>query len=390
MPETREGLEESVEGFNDPNTDVGFLAALAKQADVAVPDEEYERVVESDRSVASGLEEESGQPRDDRGRFTSRETAAASEEAGAAPAAEETREEQDPWANVDPTLKAEFEALKQEKENRESLIGRQGTELGELRERLAKMEGRFEAQSAQPSAPAPVVTTSDVERVENMVAERGGQYAMNWAANNAPHLIDATLEAWALEEPVAAARFAVRYEHALLQNQAKGEEKTETAPALDPDLAQLAEDARMARAVGAIKQEIGDARFTAASAHLVATMQDAATPEFIKKAAASTDEKTRLEGMKALFALAEGRALREVGGKATSEADEKRKQEEEAAKKAARVASGSLRPVEQRQPAGGGNVADDMTREERLDAFYTALRATETTSVHDGLVYGKS
>lgn len=385
MADVRDGLESGSDAHGDVNTDSGFLAALGRQAGNEVAVEELDRVQGSDRDVMSAIEYEGTesarreQPRDDSGRFASRQPESEEVPAeGAAPEATE-QQESDPWDGVPEEVRQQFEAKVKEAEEAQKLIGRHSGEVGELREKLARLEGRIdERQSA--SQQATPVTPEAIEHVENLVAERGGQVAMQWAIQNAPHLIDSTLEAWGVDDPVAAARFAVRYERALLDQ--GGNRETNQQVQEDPAVAWAREQATTQERNRSYSEAMQKVKITHEALDQLEPHVGKVLREnpLVKNAVVSDDHETRVTAFATLVQLARA----EAGQAVAAEASNERQQQAAAQKRAAQVASGSARPVERRQPASG----DALTPEERAEAvtaFHKRLLATETTSVRDGL-----
>lgn len=398
MADTREGLGGG-DGHENVNTDAGFLAALAEQAGTTVPEETLDRVQESDRTVNGGLTEESAQTpnRDDIGRFAKSETAAepGKEAEGAAPAEAKPAGQEE---QTDPELQALLErhggdasaaladALRQNKEA-QSLVGRHANEVGELRAAQAKLEGRLEELSRQKATPEPApvpITAADIQNLEQKTLDHGGQQMMNWVVNNRPDMIEQAIDVWAQDDPVAAGRFAVRYEMNLAASQQTRTAETTTAQP-NETLALMARERELGASLAEVKTAMsqtpeGVARWDTVKDHLVPALADDSTPSIIKNAVVSEDAATRLQGISALVSLAEGRAIRE----ATARATEEQAATTAAAKANARVATSGSRPVEARQPAEEETPED---RAARLERFHQALMKTETTSVRDGLVY---
>jgi hypothetical protein len=164
MPDVTSGLEPDELSGLDPDSDAGFAARLAQKVQGDDVTDEAKAAIASldkgDRSVQAGLQESAPTtPRDDQGRFAPAAQESEEEEEGAAPD-EEEQEEDDPIARFIEQHGDEKEAVAaalREKEEAQSLIGRQGNELGETRkreqelaERLARLEGRLEATPAGP------------------------------------------------------------------------------------------------------------------------------------------------------------------------------------------------------------------------------------------------
>ncbi len=372
----------------DVNTDAGFLAALGKAAGRTVDEETLSKVEESDRSVARGLEiaeEESarpGQPRDgETGRFVRQPVEPPAPQEGVAL---EDEEQDDPIAALlgqyDGDANAALAAAIKERDNAQSLIGRHSAEVGELRERLAKMEGRLEERAAAPAAPAPQITSQDIAWLDEQVAEHGGRDVMGWVIDNAPHLIDAATEAWGRDDRPGAAFEAARFATRLETFETR-EPQPESRRQEDPTLAEIKMERALGAAIANLRSSMSEGEWEAISPHIPAVLEDANTPDLIKKAVFSDDEKLRQQGFQSLEQLARGRAI----AAATQAARKKQEDETKQTKRVvSQVGTGSLRPAEERKPEN----IEEMSSEERHKLFKERLLGAETTSVADGLTYG--
>lgn len=388
MADVQSGL--SGDDFTDVNSDAGFMAAVAKSAGVEVAEGQLEQIESRSTSVADGLTtEESARPRDEQGRFIPTAPPVADE--GAAPASGD-----DQGVGLDPEISdyvtrhggdanAALAAALKEAREAQSLIGRQGNDLGaerqarqELAEKVARLEGAVMAQR-QPDR-LPLVNTDEIEAVQTMVAERGGHAAMQYILGdgvNRPDLIDHVLKAWELDEPVAAAGWNARYQthlaHAELQ---AAEPAAAVATAAAADHSAVAD---LAHSLDTVKASMPAGEWELVRERLTPLLDDPTTPEVIKTAVVSPDADTQVQGLTGLVKIAKARAISEVADKAAAEHAEKSRQ----AKLSAGVATGSLRPV--LEPAAEGGA---QTREQAMVAFRDALLSTETTSVRDGLTFG--
>lgn len=386
MADVQSGL--SGDDFTDVNSDAGFMAAVAKSAGVEVAEGQLEQIESRSTSVADGLTEtieESVRARDEKGRFTPEAPPAAAE--GEAPSGAQ-------GVGLDPEISnyvtrhggdanAALAAALKEAREAQSLIGRQGNDLGaerrarqELAEKVARLEGAVMAQ--RPPERLPIVNTDEIEAVETMVAERGGHVAMQYILGdnvNRPDLIDHVLKAWELDEPVAAAGWNARYQTHLAHAELR-ESQAETAPvavAADNAVADLAQSLDMVKA----SMPVGE--WELVRERLTPLLDDPDTPAVIKTAVVSPDADTQVQGLTGLVKIAKARAIAEVADRAAAEHAEKSRQ----AKLSAGVATGSLRPVPEPAAEGGA-----QTREQAVAAFRNALLSTETTSVRDGLTFG--
>lgn len=392
MPDIQEGLT------TDVDSDAGFTAALAAAAGVEVPEGRLESLASDDRSVAAGLASgltSDDQPRDDQGRFAASEPAAPESSEGE-PAAEPAEgEPAGGEPEVDPAVTRLLEqhggdaqralaALAAEHANAQSFIGRQSQEVRDARERLARMEGQLEtlmeSQQAPSELPSLGVSDETVEQLESLYESYGAQGMMERVIESRPDLIDAAVEVWHADDPLAATRFAVRYENAL------GEQERPQAadPQVDDVMEGIRQQAVFAQAVDSARQSlsINDAEWGAIRDHVIPAFEDDSTSPLIRNAIVSDDPATRQQGMEAILQIARGRAISAAGAEATASATEAAAKAAAERKQAATVTTGSLRPAE-REPGS------EMTKEERVAKFHESLLGTETTSVEEGLRQGR-
>jgi hypothetical protein len=358
----------------DVNTQGGFDALLAEQAGDEAKQRLEEREEQPDRDVQGALEMQTesaeGRPRDEHGRFVAAEPESPEEpEEPAAP------EEEEPEAEEVPP---EPSPLEKQLTDAQQFIGRQSNEVRELREQVAKLEGRFEERSSQPEAPPAPLTGGEYEALEEMVEARGGAATIQHLVQiGRGDLIDDALEAWAEEEPGKAAVFGARYYGALAAQDAEPEEPATPAQP-DPALQSMIQERQIADAASIVQGELEEAQegsWALIKPVLAQTLSEA--PEAIQKMVVSEDANTRVEGLRVAAALAKGRVIAD----ATAKAKEDQATQSKAAKQAAQVATGSLRPVEE----GKAKPISEMSREEIHETFRKSLLATETTSVADGL-----
>lgn len=381
-------------GDLDVNTTAGFNAALAELAGVEVPEGALEALAGTDTDVSSGLttvEESTGEkPRDERGRFAPAAPKPEGDDQGAAPAAEEREGEE--GQQLDPELSALLErhggdpvaalrAAQEEAKNAQSVIGRQGNELGEARraqqelaERIARLEGRLEATPQQPTAPI------QSEQLANLVVERGGRQAVVdlIQAGYDDATVERAFATWAEYDDTPYEALAARQDWRMALASHESQQGQQGAqPQEDPTLAEIKRERQLGSAIASVRSGMEAGEWAAIKDHLIPAFEDPQTAEIIKKAVVSDDQQTQLQGMSALVQIARGRAI----AAATAQANAERSTQLKQGKQAAQVATGSLRPVQQRQPETPQN------REERVKAFHEALLRTETTSVFDGLTY---
>ena len=356
---------------DDVSTDSGFAAMLAER----------------------GLGPIDEPPREDEDRFV--------EQAGVPPQTQATEEappeeggeaepEQDPalaelLAQHDGDAQAALAAYVKENENRESLIGRQGQELGELRQQMAHLQGRVDqATMGGAEEPLPEVVTEEVTAgLQQMFDERGAEGAMNWIVEQRPDLIEPAIQVWAEEDPFQAGRFASRYDGFLQQEQEQAQQPQQ--PQGDPVLDQVRAREQFTMLTEGARQQLGidDQSWPMVRDHVVEAFNDPQTSPLIKNAIISPDPQTQFQGMIEIVRNAHGRAMNQQQQSAEAQAANESASEAEQRKLAAQVATGSLRPA-----APEGKSVQDMSSEERVALFKQSLLSAPSTSVADGLTFG--
>jgi hypothetical protein len=363
----------------DINTDAGYSAILAQKVGKELPPEQREALEQGERSVKSGLTE--GPARDEQGRYK------AKPETPATPAAESTPE-------------VDWEERYREAEK---LIGRQGNELGELRQAVSKLEGRFEERSSQTEDPG--MDYTPFIDPDELVYNHGGQAAATWVLQNVPGalengLYDRVISSWE-EDPdqEAAARAFDRtiqkelLKQELLREQEANKPEAPVAQPTNPELEALLQRERMGISIGQLQNKLGDADWAVVKDHLIPLMEDDSTPGIIKNAVVSEDAATRLQGLEALAQMAKGRAI----STATEDAKKQRLEATNALKQAAQVASGSARPANADTATEEGITKEELQQlpaEERAKIAGRIMakrlsRPEYSTSVSDGLTWGK-
>jgi hypothetical protein len=380
MPDTRDGIEIVEESALDVNSDAGFNARLAAKVagEEGVSDEAkaaIARLAETDADVQSGLTYgEESHPRDEHGRFIPKEEPVAEtvEEEGAAPADEEREpEEEDPWA-------VQYREA-------EKLIGRQGNELGELRQALQEeREARLKLEGRVEATPAAAPVQFDREQLEERISGpngdgSGGESAWAWAANVGDRdLLETVAEIWGEYQPFHAARRWNDFERYLAEYER--EAQAPEAPAPDPRLQQIVAERQFGEAFSAARTEVGladEAQWNVVREHVEEALTSA-RPRVLKMID-SSDPQEQQEGIEIILDTAKSRAIAQGVKQVADEVQA----EKVVAKKAASIATGSLRPAKERQPA-----SPEVTREEALKRFKTSILEAETASVADGLTYG--
>lgn len=382
MANVAEGLGTPAPGEN-VNSEAGFEAALAAKTGRTEELEGREPTVST--SIAEGLVEAgTTAARDEQtGRFTpageeqegEEETPAEGEEQeevedeGLSPEVQSLLEKHDGDAEA-----ALAEALERHK-NAESLIGRQGNDLGKLREELAELRGEVKAQRELAPAAQQQAQPMSSEDLEEMVAEHGGQAVALWAVNNRPDLYDRVHRIWRVDEPDDAADF--RLEYKLLQQRQELQAAQAATGTQQPDewVAAQKQQATINATLGAVSTEAED--WDTIAPHMLAALEQ--VPQRVAAMIVSDDPEERLDAVRI---VADKARILSVGKAAAAT---KQKETAVARKRSATVASGSLRPAG--KPEGG---SEEMTSEERQAAFKKALLETQTTSVSEGLTYAKS
>jgi hypothetical protein len=395
MPDVQEGL-------TDVDSDAGFLAALAGAAGVEVSEERLAAAESEDRSVSAGLtdgltsDEKNDQPRDEKGQFASSEPVAPESSEGEPEAEPVQGQPVEGEPELDPAVTRLLEqnggdaakalaALAAEHANAQSFIGKQSQEVRDARERLARMEGQLETLMESGSSPSelPLLGADDqtVEQLEGLYERFGARGMMERVIEARPELIDTAIEVWHADDPLAAQRFAVRYDSAL----AEGTRATQAAePAVDPVMDGIRQQAVFAQAVDSARASLSipETEWSAIRDQVIPAFEDPSTSPLIKNAVVSDDPATRQQGMEALLQAARTRAISAVSAEATAQAAAAAATAAAERKQAATVTTGSLRPAE-RQPG------EEMTTEERTKKFHESLLGTETTSVEEGLRQGR-
>lgn len=373
MANVAEGLGTPAPGEN-VNSEAGFEAALAAKTGRTEELEGREPVLST--SIAEGLVEAGTEAAAAEEVEEVEETPAEGEE-------QEVEDEGEPSPDVAALLEkhegdaeaALAEALERHK-NAESLIGRQGNDLGKLREEIAELRGEVKAQRELAPTAQQQAQPMSSEDLEEMVAEHGGQAVALWAVNNRPDLYDRVHRIWRVDEPDDAADFRLEYklhQQRLELQAAQAAAGTQQQP--DEWVAAQKQQATINSTLAAVSTEAED--WDTIAPHMLAALEQ--VPQRVAAMIVSDDPEERLDAVRI---VADKARILSVGKAAAAT---KQKETATARKKSATVASGSLRPVS--EPGGG---SEEMTSEERQKAFKKALLETQTTSVSEGLTYAKS
>jgi len=375
------------DGNIDPNTEAGFYESLAKSAGIEIDPAALLSEGLQDTSIEAGLEvpESAQQPRGEGGRFAPKEPVAAEPETPAEEAAPPSEgEEDDPLAALieqhGGDAKAALAAVAAERDNAQSLIGKQGQELGELRAAQAAREAaREEVERLVPQTPAqPTALVTEAQLREAIEAgEDPAQQAvgvMSWVIDNAPDMVEDVERIWGEFDPFAALAFRqdrLRFE--------AEKEAAEKQPPANDDTATWVQTKRTQEDIGvalqAARQGITDEEWEGLKPLVLEELN--AAPQYEKDAINTGDVKTKAEAFGYIVARARGK----VTSEATKTAAEQAAAEALGAKQAATVVhAGAERRDE---PAGTGGEEESVSKK-----LQRALLETETTSVAEGLTYG--
>lgn len=387
MANVMEGLAQAPPEEN-VNSEAGFEAALARKAGTTDALEGRE-TTNVGTTIADGLTV--GTDDDPLAALRARYE----EQAGDTPNAdeEETPDEEDTeeaqTSDVDPNITAllakhggdpvaALAELNDRFTNAQSVIGRQGNELGQVRQEIAELRGELRGVTSSISSPATQVTTDDISE---MISSRGGANVAMWAIQNGDDaLVEATIREWAkqneLEGESTFEPLAFRQDWLAFKASQNAPKPTEDAPTRDPYAARLEQQEQMSGALGVLQAQSPD--WETFAPHLMTALEN--SPKAVLEMVTSQDPQVQLDGMSLVADRA--RVIAASKAVATTTATEEASRAAAERKRAATVASGSLRPVEERQ-------TEEQSSEQRVAAFKAALLATETTSVRDGLTFGK-
>lgn len=314
---------------------MGFDAAFAAAVEASV--QPGDETPEGDLETEAPAEEPSGPPRDpETGRFLPKEEAA--EEESETPA-----EETPPAADDDSEWAVRYREA-------QSIIGRQGKELGDLKARLEALE---EERNAPPEPEPVAITPEVVESISDMVAEHGGISTLQWVLENHPELEDVVFTAW-LEQDDSGQALLFRQDYKL--EKIKQEILAEQAAAAPPP---PPPEQRLQAVIADVKKGVPDFD----QLDLVKAGERA--PAAIQRLLQSEDVSEQKDAVEALVLIARATQAPKPGGG------------NPAARAAAQVATGSLRPAE------GGDAPVD-----RDDLIRQAIAGQQATSVASGLTFG--
>lgn len=226
--------------------------------------------------------------------------------------------------------------------NAQKVIGRQGSELGDLRKIVEELQSRMDAQ------PSPTYSASEIE---DAIIENAGAVAQ-WAYENGfQDVYDQAMDAWFEEAPREASRFERQVEMAALQ--------TQIAPAQTYAQEQRAAQ-EFAAAVGNLSGQYPDVT------DVLLNATEEQTLGFPRAIAEQLHNGTLAQKQEAAEALYHW--VKRAGAAEVEEVNAAQKTQSRQKKKAARVASAATR-----SPATGGDGAMDALKAELLapDAWRT-------------------
>jgi hypothetical protein len=333
-------FEESLREKGLSETEFGRREASA-EAETPSTDEP-ETTEETDTSETEPETEE--RERDEQGRFVAKKAEA-----------EKEAEELD-TSDLDDDVKAylakyggDLKAALRGAAEAQSLIGKHGLEIGELRKELESLTSSL----VDEDVPLDAGTLSWFgQQVEN-----NPQAAVMWALQNAPALYPQAMEAWIDAEPYQAISLHTR----LAVAQAQNEIRDEMAPVADETQTQQfhrawAEVARAHPDLNKLEQQIVEAAQS--------------SPAIVRELQTGTAESKKAV-LEQLYYLAKGRSAETLAAAAQEIAQETQEASRQA-KKEATVASASSRPASRGEKTN-------------VDRFKEALLETPSTSVSAGL-----
>lgn len=264
--------------------------------------------------------------------------------------------------------------------NQTDVIGRQGQELGQTRQELARLQGQVEALTATAAKPAaPALSNDQVEEYAVDVAVRDGYFqgatalANEGWTNGDERAYDTLIRNWALEDPIAATRFDGGFQAWKREQNAPAP----TAPATDPRLERVLDEQGvndMVQTLDVVAKERGDT-WAGIAPFMDAALEQVHPSVLALIASGSAEDKlagTRMIADKAqLLALSGVQTPEQIAAAAAVE----RK------RAGAAVATGSLRPAGEQQGA-------PTTKEEAIAALKADILASGGMSTESGLTVG--
>src|SRR5262245_60571573 len=247
----------------------------------------------------------------------------------------------------------------------QSAFNRRDEEISDLRARVQEM--------SQPIAePQPMVN------VEALLNEHGGEASINWAIDNAPHLIEPLARSWALSGDPEGAVFYADYR----AEQGKLDAAPQAPPEPDPTVMQMSTERKMAGLFNEMREQNPEA-FAAIEPGISLALSSERTPDEIKLMLMSGNVDHMRAGMKFLLPYAQIEAFKLGQAPPTEpspEATQKEEQRRDAARRTA-IVTGSQRLQEVGTPPEAG----ELTSEERIKRFKDAFEEEPSTSIAAGL-----
>lgn len=321
------------------NDDMQFWENMGQEA---APEEGTSAVQEEATSEEDTASEK---PRDEKGRFTAEQPEAAEQEKAEEPVAEEPEGEPEAPPDLD-QLRSEIATLEKRLVDKDEFIGRQSTEVGELRQQLEARLAGLEQRAAQPQ----------ISDVDEFIDENPAQAAQHFYQQGDQHNLVRALEAWEDVSPGTASLWAenIRLRQEFEQRLAGIEGAT--APMHEEALRQ-----QQARALNELKEQhpdfdnyINDMDEIAPEYPEVLQVLESGQPEAMGKA------------LKALYDIARGRKT-DTLNTAAKDLTRKQVEEEKRVREEAAVASATSSVTEEK-PSGA---ADLIGKEwEALEAPY--------------------
>lgn len=252
------------------------------------------------------------------------------------------------------------------------LLGKQGNELGDLRQTVAKLEGAVEQLGRTPASAESQIRMS-LDEIETAILENSGQQVATWAANEAPHLLETVLAKWGEDEPYAALSFKSEYkEWKAAQN---APEATTPKPSTTEEYVKNEiQGQRMQKSLDVVAGEYDPAIYASFKEYLPQALE--AVPKIVKSAVISEDNDEQLDGLRIVFERAE--RLKNLS--LATDAKAAKAAKDTVVKQTARVTSTSQAKTPE---------AIETDTEEGVKKFKASILAAETTSVADGLTFGK-
>lgn len=386
MPDVQDGLSTAPPEEN-VNSDAGFEAAIARKAGTTEQLAEHGSA-QTSTSVADGLEVGPPAP------FAPAPAADTAEDAGDTPTGDApeggTAQVENPELAAlieknggDPV--AALAELNERFTNAQSLIGRQGNDLGQLRNEMAELRGMIAEQRANAQAQPAANVEASADQIAEWVSDQGGASVALWAANQGDEaLVERVIKEWAKqaelegESTYDALSFRQDYKEYLREQRAAAT----AAPAVvqpDPWVQSKKQQEQFGGVLETLQKESPD--WEQFSPHLMAALEKLPAPVLAMISSPNVEESlegARIAADKARIIAGTVTAAEGMQAAAATLAATERKT-------AAQVATGSLRPaVTEQTPV---NEAEESAK--RVAAFKAALLSTETTSVREGLTFGK-